>query len=401
MKGDTRTGFYLHEVQIKEKLLDVFKTGVVTGTSEASNSILLDVWQRVKQIEENCSKVLDENGEPKVFYHHTNAEFTEFLHSKRGKTDAGWLGAGFYFYGIEDEGKGYGKNVMECFLNVREPYYAADDDMFRLSEADSIEESEAFTESLIEDGYDGVYYDGDLRQEMMVFEPDQIKSATDNRGTFDGSNPDITFSVVGEHAANWAEQRAATPFNETLEYPDEALVSFSIQSIMTDWSATLDNFVQNPPAAGSVEYRSDMYVCPTPAVMQMVGARAYDIVLSPDVLVKCLDENIVCGDGKTLKQLYPKEKRRHAITLGTMGQLPASLADPVCIMVSDTQGCVEVVTELKEGADNILVAVQLDAVAYGTRTQRVNRIVSLYGKNGLTELLNRRRLYWNAAKARV
>lgn len=152
---------------------------------------------------ENASKAVDENGEPKVFYHHTNAEFTEFLHSKRGKTDAGWLGAGFYFYGIEDEGKGYGKNVMECFLNVREPYYASDDDMFRLSEADSIEESEAFTESLIEDGYDGVYYDGDLRQEMMVFEPNQIKSATDNRGTFDGSNADITFSVIGPKAKTW------------------------------------------------------------------------------------------------------------------------------------------------------------------------------------------------------
>lgn len=36
MKGETRTGFYLHEVQIKKKLLDVFKTGVVTGTSGAS-----------------------------------------------------------------------------------------------------------------------------------------------------------------------------------------------------------------------------------------------------------------------------------------------------------------------------------------------------------------------------
>lgn len=69
MKGETRTGFYLHEVQIKKKLLDVFKTGVVTGTSGASKSILLNVWQRVKQIEENCSKVVDENGEPLVVYH--------------------------------------------------------------------------------------------------------------------------------------------------------------------------------------------------------------------------------------------------------------------------------------------------------------------------------------------
>lgn len=61
--------FYLHEVQIKEKLLDVFKTGVITGTSRAPKSMLLDVWKRVKQIEENCSKVIDENGEPLVVYH--------------------------------------------------------------------------------------------------------------------------------------------------------------------------------------------------------------------------------------------------------------------------------------------------------------------------------------------
>ena len=144
---------------------------------------------------ENASKVVDENGEPKMYYHHTNAVFTEFLHDKKGKTDAGWLGSGFYFYGIEDEGKGYGRNVMACFLNVREPYYASDEDMFRLSEADNIEESEAFTEELKESGYDGVYYDGDLRQEMLVFEPEQIKSATANRGTFDANNPDITFSI--------------------------------------------------------------------------------------------------------------------------------------------------------------------------------------------------------------
>ena len=223
------------------------------------------------------------------------------------------------------------------------------------------------------------------------------------------SDMELYLRIAGEiearnvqHRMDWsADKRAAIPFNETLEYPGEALMTFSVQSVTADWKNALDKFVQNPPAAGSVEYRSDMYVCPTPAVMQMVGARAYDIVLSPDVLVKCLDENIVSGVGKTLKQLYPKEKRRHAITLGTMGQLPASLAEPVCIMVSDTPGCVEVVTELKEGADNILVAVQLNALREGSRVLKVNRIVSLYGKEHITNLLNHPCLYWDKAKARI
>ncbi|MGN0836161.1 MAG: hypothetical protein ACI4OS_01860, partial [Akkermansia sp.] len=69
MKNKARTGFYLHEVQVKEKLLDVFKTGVVTSTSGAPKSILLQVMGRVKDIDKKCSKILDENGEPLVVYH--------------------------------------------------------------------------------------------------------------------------------------------------------------------------------------------------------------------------------------------------------------------------------------------------------------------------------------------
>lgn len=66
MHGETRIGFYLHEVQIKERLRDAFKTGVVTGASGVPKSILMDVASRVKEIEEGMSKVVDENGEPLV-----------------------------------------------------------------------------------------------------------------------------------------------------------------------------------------------------------------------------------------------------------------------------------------------------------------------------------------------
>ena len=64
-KSDNRTGFYLHEVQIKEKLLDVFKTGVNTGTPRALRSIIALNYDAVKDIEKNCIKIVDENGEEK------------------------------------------------------------------------------------------------------------------------------------------------------------------------------------------------------------------------------------------------------------------------------------------------------------------------------------------------
>ena len=40
---------------------------------------------------------------------------------------------------------------------------------------------------------------------QIVFFSTQIKSATDNRGTFDGENPDITFSIIGEKAESFMD----------------------------------------------------------------------------------------------------------------------------------------------------------------------------------------------------
>lgn len=140
--------------------------------------------------------MVDENGEPKVFYHNTNAEFTIFDSQCNGSnTNAGWLGDGFYFYGDKNESWGYGKRRMAVFLNVRDPYYATPEESNRLAEANDRDESIAFREEVEGDGYDGVYYNGDLRQEAVVFYPNQIKSATDNIGTYDINNNDIRFAI--------------------------------------------------------------------------------------------------------------------------------------------------------------------------------------------------------------
>lgn len=67
---------------------------------------------------ENASQMVDENGEPKVFYHNTDNSFTAFDEKRNGShTDAGWLGDGFYFYGDKNEGSGYGKNKMAVYLD--------------------------------------------------------------------------------------------------------------------------------------------------------------------------------------------------------------------------------------------------------------------------------------------
>ena len=141
---------------------------------------------------EEASQMKDENGEPKVFYHNTNADFFAFNPLYNGSsTDAGWLGDGFYFYGDPSEGQDYGEKKMSVFLNIREPYYASEEENRSLSEQNDRSASLEFREERESEGYDGVYFNGDLRQETVVFSPSQIKSATDNVGTFDASKEDI------------------------------------------------------------------------------------------------------------------------------------------------------------------------------------------------------------------
>lgn len=176
-------------------------------------------------------------------------------------------------------------------------------------------------------------------------------------------------------------RRDSISFNETLEYPGEALVTYSMESVAAEWQNTLDGYLQNPAKPGTPEHTRDLVVCPTPAVMQMVGAKGWDMVVTPGVLDKVM-------------------RGKHAVSVEALRQLPAALAAPVCIAVSDTPGCLEVVTELKEGQHNVLVAVQLNSLRLGNRVVKVNRIASMYGKERIASLLNHPMLYWDKAKAR-
>ncbi len=253
---------------------------------------------------------------------------------------------------------------------------------------------------------------GKLRGRRQKVEADIKRLYEENRAKLDMDGMvahELYLRLAGEIESrnvqlrrDWtAEQRAARPFNETLEYPGEALVSFSIQSIMTDWSAELDNFVQNPPVHKSAAWDADVYVCPTPAVMQMVGALPRDMVMSHHVLAKVLDEHTVLGNGQTTGQMYGKEKDmgKHQLTVAELRKLPLALANPVCIAVSNHKGSIEVITDMEENGINVLVAVRLDASLRSTPKLVVNRITSLYGKKKIEQLVKHPMLYVNTAKA--
>lgn len=153
---------------------------------------------------DEASKVVDSDGHPKVVLHGTpNNEFYAFDPEKTGSnTDQGWLGKGFYFYGNAPEyaSQYAGKNgrVLQVYLDIKNPYIASVEEFNRLAEANDPEMSRRFREQLEDEGYDGVYYNGDLNEEWVAFRPEQIKSATDNNGEFSRENPDIRFNLSEE-----------------------------------------------------------------------------------------------------------------------------------------------------------------------------------------------------------
>ena len=70
--------FYLHEVQTKKTLDNVFKTSTEGRTPQASKLI---IGKHLAEVKDNVSKVIDENGEPLVVYHgtsSTNDDYSNF-----------------------------------------------------------------------------------------------------------------------------------------------------------------------------------------------------------------------------------------------------------------------------------------------------------------------------------
>ena len=188
--------------------------------------------QQLIELAKNTSKVVDENGEPKVVYHQTNSTIYRNVETGENWDDLDWREKqeweerddwddywqeedfytfnrnnarttvefdGFFFAPEYDEYHGYGKRTIEAFLNIRKP--ASQEDYNIDSQYNDAGRKERIR--LQENGYDGVIRtEGNEVWEYVAFEPNQIKSATDNIGTFDVNEDDISFSIIGEKGAS-------------------------------------------------------------------------------------------------------------------------------------------------------------------------------------------------------
>lgn len=168
------------------------------------------------------SLILDENGEPRVMYHGTNVEFDAFRLdatkvNRNGNTD------GIYFTSNRELAESvYGSNIKEVFLNIRnfalrseyrpstgavnmlkdyiisevsndESYYNGKLNAFRNRGESDVASTSLKREMYLHDGYDGLVDGSITNGEVVVFNPNQIKSAVGNVGSFSKDTSNIYY----------------------------------------------------------------------------------------------------------------------------------------------------------------------------------------------------------------
>jgi hypothetical protein len=142
------------------------------------------------------SKITDDSGNPLVVYHGTSRSFDTFK-TKDGAFftgDEGW--ANYHAQkSIEFRGGKGEERVVPVYLKMENPLVL--DGRNPEVNKDYISNYETFQKEAKKAGHDGlIIKNSEGGTEYVVFKPTQIKSATENIGTFDPKNPKITRGAI-------------------------------------------------------------------------------------------------------------------------------------------------------------------------------------------------------------
>lgn len=132
----------------------------------------------------NGSKMV-RNDKPIIFYNGSNKIFNEF---KKGKITERYKNniLGFYFADTRHIAEMYGKNIISCYLSIKNPKILSDTDFQIHLNYSSLDDLIKLKDGLISEGYDGISYPSIV----VCFFPNQIKSI-DNDGSFDINDNNI------------------------------------------------------------------------------------------------------------------------------------------------------------------------------------------------------------------
>lgn len=229
-KGDRYYDHKLTQVE-KGKLLDLIENqaalnngfGATPDTKSTTTFSGYKDTNLISLLQNDSSKVVDENGEPLVVYHGTNNDKTIRIWDDKTKTydtrhepftvfkrvNEGEKNRGHFFNSNADNAGGYGYNTYDVFLSLKHPLVidAHGDNYSGVKHRGEEKDTYEWAEYAESKGYDGVVFlnisdgvgYGDLQNttnDYVSFNSSQIKSATDNTGAFDEKNNDIRFRLT-------------------------------------------------------------------------------------------------------------------------------------------------------------------------------------------------------------
>ncbi|WP_347455715.1 PLxRFG domain-containing protein [Acinetobacter thermotolerans] len=155
---------------------------------------------------ETASKIVDENGEPKVVYHGTSAKFTRF------NLGGGLLGRGVYLTDQFQEAENYAGSRSNGVEGTVLPLFANIRDVFETTAKTTREQILTAAKK----GFNGIRHQFDDMSYMVAFKPEQVKLAVGNTGLFNSRDDDIRYSrtanaqqIVQNIVSNMNKQGAA------------------------------------------------------------------------------------------------------------------------------------------------------------------------------------------------
>lgn len=197
---------------------------------------------------ENASKVIDENGEPRVVYHGTYSDFNAFDESHLGDvtdlnaTNEDWAKTSHIGFWFNDNKIGFYTKYKPLYLNVRNPLEFASMESL-VDEMSYYDSGEDFKRSN-SDGYDSVIVLEDEEmggRSYVVFNDNQIKSATENNEDFSFHNDETSKN----EAVKQASEIDGAHFRSIGDKDTDNLNNAeTIESSINDWSTKFNTPVK-------------------------------------------------------------------------------------------------------------------------------------------------------------
>lgn len=197
---------------------------------------------------EDASKVIDENGEPRVVYHGTYSDFNAFDESHLGDvtdlnaTNEDWAKTSHIGFWFNDNKIGFYTKYKPVYLNVRNPLEFASMESL-VDEMSYYDSGEDFKRSN-SDGYDSVIVLEDEEmggRSYVVFNDNQIKSATENNEDFSFHNDETSKN----EAVKQASEIDGAHFRSIGDKDTDNLNNAeTIESSINDWSTKFNTPVK-------------------------------------------------------------------------------------------------------------------------------------------------------------